>query len=142
MKTLKFVIKIQAPAAKVWEILWNDDTYRKWTTVFHEGSHAVSDWQEGSKILFLGPDGKDGMHSMIEKKIINECMVFKHIGEIKNGIETESDWGEARERYDLVEENGTTQLTVTLDSVEAFQDYFSDVFPKALDIIKQLSEMN
>ena len=140
MKTLKFVVKIQAPAAKVWEVLWNDDTYRKWTTVFHEGSHAVSDWKEGSKILFLGPNG-DGMFSIIEKKTDNMLMVFKHLGELKNGIETASDWGEARERYDLTEESGATELTVTLDSVEEFQDYFSDTFPKALDIIKQISEM-
>lgn len=140
MKTLKFVVKIQAPAAKVWEVLWNDDTYRKWTTVFHEGSHAVSDWKEGSKILFLGPNG-DGMFSIIEKKTDNMLMVFKHLGELKNGIETVSDWGEARERYDLTEESGATELTVTLDSVEEFQDYFSDTFPKALDIIKQISEM-
>lgn len=142
MKILKFNLKIQAWAAKVWEILWNDETYRKWTSAFHEGSHAVSDWQEGSKILFLGPDGKNGMYGMIEKKIINKCMVFKHLGEIKNGIEAKSDWGEARERYDLKEENGITELTVSLDSVDEFQEYFSAVFPKSLDIVTQLSEAN
>ncbi len=140
MKTLQFKSTIQAPASKVWDVLWSDDTYRQWTAVFHAGSHAVSDWQEGSKIQFLGPNG-DGMHSLIEKKIPGQLMIFKHLGEIKDGVEVDSKWGEAREKYELMEQSGVTELNVTLDSVEEFEKYFSDIFPKALEVVKQLSEV-
>ena len=86
MKKLNFSIEIKAPKEKVWRILWDDITYRKWTGAFSEGSYAVSDWEEGSKILFLSPNG-EGMFSTIAKKIPNEFMSFKHLGMVKNGVE-------------------------------------------------------
>jgi hypothetical protein len=52
MKQLHFSTDINAPRETVWNVLWNDATYRDWTSVFAEGSYAVSDWNEGSKIQF------------------------------------------------------------------------------------------
>ncbi|MFT3911669.1 MAG: SRPBCC domain-containing protein [Ferruginibacter sp.] len=137
--TLKFQANINAPKEKVWEILWNDDTYRKWTAAFTEGSHAESDWKEGSKILFLDGKGR-GMFSMIEKKIVNEQIIFKHLGEVKDGVEEAKEWGGARERYFLSEKNGTTELSVEMDSTGDMDTYFNDTFPKALAIVKEISE--
>ena len=67
MTTLNFTTNIKAPAAKVWQVLWDDATYRQWTGAFQEGSYAVSDWKEGSKIHFLSPNG-DGMFGIIAEK--------------------------------------------------------------------------
>ena len=54
MKNMNFDISINAPREKVWEVLWDDASYRKWTSAFSEGSYAVTDnWKKGSKILFL-----------------------------------------------------------------------------------------
>lgn len=139
METLKFTTKINATKEKVWQVLWNDETYRKWTSVFDESSHAISDWKEGSKIQFLSDDGS-GMYSIIEKKIENEQMIFKHLGELNKGVEELKDWKGACERYFLKETNGITELATELDCVEEFKDYFLNVFPKALVLIKQLSE--
>ncbi len=36
MQKIKFSTTINAPKEKVWEILWNLDAYRKWTTAFAE----------------------------------------------------------------------------------------------------------
>ena len=55
MKKLQFSIEINAPKEKVWDTLWQDENYRKWTSVFIEGSFAESDWKEGGKIHFLTP---------------------------------------------------------------------------------------
>lgn len=139
MKTLHFSININAPVEKVWNALWQDANYRKWTAVFHEGSYAESDWEEGSKILFLGPGG-DGMFSMIEKKIPNKQMIFKHLGELKNGVEESKGWENARESYFLSEKDGGTELKVELDSVGEFEQYFSETFPKALQEVKNIAE--
>jgi len=139
MKSLKFKIKVNAPKEKVWDSLWQDANYRKWTSAFAEGSHAVSDWNEGSKILFLGNENS-GMYSIIEKKILNQEMIFKHMGEVKDGIETTSDWAGSKESYLLSETNGVTELNVELDSTDEFQDYFNETFPKALELVKQISE--
>ena len=58
MEKMIFTQQINAPKEKVWNILWEDASYRKWTTPFCEGSYAVNDnWKEGSKVLFLSPGG-------------------------------------------------------------------------------------
>ena len=139
MTTLKFSVNINAPKEKVWETLWNDATYRQWTAAFCEGSYAKGDWEEGSKILFLIPNG-DGMFSTVEKKIPNEQMVFRHLGVVKNGIEEPKDWENATESYYLAENNGFTKLDVALGAALGFEEYLNDTFPKALEILKQVAE--
>ncbi len=139
MTTLKFHSNINAPKEKVWETLWKDDTYRQWTSVFSEGSYAKSDWNEGSEILFLSPTG-DGMFSVIDKKIPNEQMTFRHLGEIRNGVEETKDWANALESYHLKETDGATELTVDVEVAGDFEQYFKDKFPKALDVLKQIAE--
>lgn len=143
MPTLTFASKMNAPKEKVWEALWNDASYRKWTAAFMDGSYAKSDWKEGSKILFLTPKGH-GMYGFIQKKIPNVQMTFKHIGEIKNGVEEQKDWGNATESYYLNEINGTTELTVklNLEATPGFEAYFNSTFPKALEILKKIAEQH
>ncbi len=145
MKKLVFSIHINAPKEKVWNVLWDDITYRKWTSTFGEGSYAVSDWEEGSKVLFLSADG-GGMFSTIARKIPNEFMLFKHVGTVKGGEEQpESEeiksWSGAMENYLLDEKNGVTELTVTIDITEDHEQYFKDTFPKALESVKALAEL-
>ena len=107
MKRLNFSIQISAPKEKVWNVLWDDLTYRKWTSTFSEGSYAISDWKEGSKILFLSPNG-EGMFSTIAKKIFYEFMSFKHLETVKGGEEQPDNeetkkWSGAMENYSLDE---------------------------------------
>lgn len=144
METLEFKIKIKASPDKVWSVLWNDETYRKWAGVFYEGSYAVSDWEEGGKIHFLGPNG-GGMNSKIDKKIPNEYMAFKHLGEIKDFKELPIDeetekWSGSMETYRLTPDDEFTDLVVQVDIIEKHIDYFKDTFPKGLEIVKELSE--
>ncbi len=144
MKKLQFSIDIKAPREKVWKILWDDATYRNWTSVFGEGSYAVTDWKEGSKVMFLSGTG-DGMFSIIAKLRPNEFMSFKHLGVIKNrkeeatNKETET-WAGAMENYTLAENGGLTKLTVDMDVSDDHKDHFEDIFPKALNKVKELSE--
>ena len=77
MKKLQFSIEINAPKEKVWDTLWQDENYRKWTSVFMEGSFAESDWKEGGKIHFLTPD-RNGMFGIIEKLVPFEKMYFEN----------------------------------------------------------------
>ena len=141
MGTLQFAIKINAPKEKVWTSLWADDNYRKWTAAFMEGSYAESDWNEGSKISFLTPSG-EGMFGVIQTKKLNEQMVFKHLGEVKNGKEELKNWEDATEGYYLFEADGVTELNVriTFDANPQFEEYFNNTFPTALNIVKELSE--
>jgi hypothetical protein len=144
MEKRQFSIRVNAPSQKVWNVLWNDETYRKWTRVFSEGSYAVTDWKEGSKVQFLTPEG-NGMYSTIVKNIPNQFMSIKHLGEIKNGVEQPADakteqWSGVLENYTLKEAGGTTELTVEMDMTKEFESFFAEVFPKALAIVKELAE--
>ncbi|SMO53837.1 SRPBCC family protein [Solitalea koreensis] len=146
MEKIKFSISINAPKEKVWKVLWDDATYRKWTSAFAEGSHAVTDWKEGSKVLFL--DGKgSGMVSKVAMNKPNEYMSFEHLGIIKNGVEdTDSEevkaWAGALENYTLIEADGLTSLAVDMDSNEEYKSYFMETWPNALEQIKRLAESN
>lgn len=144
MLTLEFNIEINAPKEKVWDILWNEATYKQWTSVFCEGNYIVSDWKEGSKIQFSSPSG-DGMNSIIDKKISNEYIAFKHISEIKIFVEIPFDsktqeWSGTMETYQLTQNNGVTILEAKMDLIEKYKDYFKATFPKGLDLVKKLSE--
>ncbi len=139
MVTLQFNISINAPREKVWKALWDESNYQQWTAVFGEGSSAKSDWQEGSTIQFLGANG-DGMYGRIDKMVPNTQMTFKHLGEIRNGEQKESEWAGALESYFLTGNGAATELFVEMDTAESHQQYFKDTFPKALQIVKQLAE--
>ena len=144
MKKLEFKIDINAPKEKVWKVLWDDKTYREWTSVFTEGSYAVSDWKEGSKVLFLSAN-KDGMFSVIDKLVPEEEMVFKHLGIVKDGKEMPADeetkkWIDMLESYLLKEKDGVTEIKVSHEMSEEFCEYLETTFPKALAIVKKLSE--
>lgn len=145
MEKMKFNISINAPKEKVWDILWSDASYRKWTSAFMEGSHAVTDnWKEGSKVLFIGPNG-NGMVSTVAANKPNEFMSFKHLGEVKDGVEdTTSDkvkgWAGVMENYTLKGTNGKTELQVEMDISEDFKDYFVRTWPIALDKVKEAAE--
>lgn len=144
MEKLVFNIDIEASKEKIWKVLWDDETYRKWTIAFCEGSYAESNWNEGDKIYFLGPGGT-GMNSLIETKIPNEYMAFKHMGEVKDfkevppNEETES-WSGSMETYHLTQIGDIVNLQIEVDVIEKHIDYFKDAFPKAIEAIKKLSE--
>lgn len=144
MEKIRFTTIINAPREKVWSILWTDETYRAWTSVFSEGSHAVTDWQKGSKVLFM--DGKgSGMVSRIDDLVPNEFMSFQHLGEVRDRVEdTTSErvqqWAGGRENYTLNAVGNTTELIAELDMVAEFKDYFMNTFPLALQKVKELSE--
>jgi len=147
MEKINFSATINAPREKVWKVLWDDASYRNWTSAFTEGSYAETDnWKEGSKVLFLNPKGS-GMVSMVAKNKPNEFMSFKHLGVVKDGIEdtkseTVQGWAGAMENYTLTDENGTTKLIVDMDSTDEFKDYFLKTWPVALEKVKELAEKN
>ncbi len=144
MYTLHFSITINAPAEKVWKTLWTDETYRQWTSVFMEGSYALSSWQQGARVHFMAPGG-EGMFSEIVKKVPNEQMSFRHLGSMKGGKEqppTEETklWEGAREEYTLKQNGASTEVSVLVDSVDEHKRHFEEKFPDALARLKEISE--
>jgi hypothetical protein len=150
MKKLHFEIHISAPKEKVWNTMLEDATYRQWTSVFNPGgSYYEGDWSEGSKMLFLGPsqDGPEigGMVAHIKENRKYEFISIQHLGMIKDGVEdTTSEevkkWTPAFENYTFTDKDGGTELTIDVDVNEEYGDIFNGMWPKSLQILRELSE--
>ena len=149
MKKIHFEIFIKAPKKKVWDTMLEDATYRQWTNVFSPGSYFKGSWEEGSKILFLGPNpeggGEGGMVSRIKENRLYEFMSIEHLGIVKDGVEdTESEeakkWAPAYENYTFSEKDGGTILSVDMDIDEKHKSMFEEMWPKALEKLKELAE--
>ncbi len=148
MSKLNFSIVIDAPISKVWDTMLEDKTYRIWTEEFTPSSHYIGNWNQGSKILFLGPsnDGKlAGMVSRIKENKLHKYISIEHLGEVHDGVEdTTSDrvkvWAGALENYTFIDKNGKTELVVDMDINEEFVEMFEGMWPKALKKLKSLCE--
>lgn len=145
MTKLTYSTTINAPKEVVWRTLLDDETYRKWTSAFQEGSYAVTDWKQGSEARFLGPDGS-GMVSRVAEHRPNEYLSLEHLGMVKEGGVEDRDspevkqWAGARENYTLRENGDRVTLTVDMDTAEDHTKFFQDTWPKALAALKELSE--
>src|SRR5690606_33137298 len=151
MKRLQYKIDIKAPVAKVYKTmlgLEDKSTYEAWTAEFNPSSTYEGSWDKGSKILFVGvgEDGqRGGMVSEIAENILNQFVSIRHLGivkgdkEISSGEEVEA-WERGLENYSFEENNGMTTLTVDIDMLVDYIDYFDVAYPKALNKLKQTIE--
>jgi hypothetical protein len=149
MQKLHFSITINAPKEKVWHTMLDDKPYREWTAAFNPGSYYKGDWSKGSKILFLGPDPKTGeeggMVSRIAENKPYEFISIEHLGIVKNGVEdTTSEearkWAPAFENYTFKEKGGATEVLVEMDIEDENKKMFEEMWPKALQKLKEIAE--
>jgi hypothetical protein len=151
MKTLQFKIEINATAQKVYDAmlgLTNKSTYEYWVSVFNPTSTYEGSWEKGSKIYFVGVDEngkKGGMVSLIEANQPATFVSIKHYGFLDGEVEITTGelvekWTGGHENYTFQEQEGKTILTVDLDTVEDYEDFFNTTYPKALEKLKEISE--
>lgn len=144
MNTLHFSTLIHAPRAVVWDKMLDLASYQVWAAAFFPGSYFEGSWEQGARIRFLAPGG-GGMLSEIAENRPHEFISIKHLGMINNGVEdTESEdarkWASAYENYTFVAVGEDTELQVALDTVEEYEQYMRDTWPKALAELKTLCE--
>ena len=145
METLNYEIHINAPIQKVWDLLWQSETYSIWTQFFMSGSQMKSDWEIGGKTYFTDKAG-NGMVSTIRS--LNEPyeVVFSHLGTIKDGVvDTESkevkDWSGCEEKYFLraIDEK-TTELRAITHIDGDHEEYMNNGFTQGFAMLKNLAE--
>lgn len=149
MQKIHITTHINASREKVWNTMLGDASYREWTKAFYPGSYYKGSWEEGSKILFLGPSpaggGEGGMVSQIEKNVPHEFISIHHLGIVNNGVEiTEGPdvegWKDAHENYTFVDKDGGTEFTLDMDILESEKENMEESWKKALQKLKELSE--
>lgn len=151
MKKAQFKISIKASPPEVYDKMLgitDKETYNRWTTVFNPTSRYEGNWEEGSKIRFIGTneEGKpEGMFCVVTKNIPNQYLAMQARGLIQQGIEiTEgpdiAQWQNMTESYRFEEEDGTTKLTVEVEIPDEHIEVFSSLWPKALETLKSIIE--
>ncbi|MGV3772200.1 MAG: SRPBCC domain-containing protein [Verrucomicrobiales bacterium] len=139
-QTIKKSIQIAASPRKVWDVLFSDATFRIWCAEFSEGSHAVTDWKEGSKVVFKDHTGSGLVGNIIKSAPFKElaveydCMIVdgqeQPLEDMKGGVES----------YHLTEKEKGTLLAISSDMSESYMEFMSSAWDKALLKIKELAE--
>ena len=147
MKSLKYVEKINAPKRAVWETMLDEEKYKEWAKAFSSESQYQGEWKEGTHIIFIDPN-MGGTKAILEKVAPYNYIHAKHVATVdKDGVEdTESEvaknWIGTTETYSLDEVDGVTELSVTTVTHESFEKMFSEGWPKAIALLKDLCERN
>jgi hypothetical protein len=151
MIKLKYKIQVQSAIEKAYNtMLGLEDmkTYNQWTASFNPSSTYEGSWEKGSKMLFIGTDeqgNKGGMISRIVENIPNQFVSIQHYGLLDGNLEITSGpkvepWAGGFENYTFEFEKGITTITVEVDAMKEYHDYFNTAFPKALELLKQIIE--
>jgi hypothetical protein len=151
MEKMQFKKSINASAQKVYEAmlgLKDKSTYEFWTEAFNPTSTYEGSWNEGGKIYFVGTDEngkKGGMISEISENKPARFVSIRHYGfldgdkEITTGEQVEK-WQDGRENYTFEEKSGVTTVTVDIDVIDDYREYFKETYPKALNKLKEVVE--
>ena len=144
VKRVQFTAAIDAPPATVWRHVTDPESYKRWTSAFAEGSRFEGSWEPGAKIRFLAPSG-DGMVAEIAESRPNSFVSIRHLGMIANGVEDTTSqavraWAPAYENYTFLPTPQGTTMVVDQDVAAEWEEYMNEAWPKALAILKDLSE--
>lgn len=142
MNEMKFQIEINAPKQRVWDTLWQDETFRQWAGLIDPGTYMTGELKEGGEVQFISAENGYGVTSLVEKLIPGEYLLFRHQADTQNSGEQqrEKEWTGGKESYELVESSGVTTLIATFDVPPELEEYFKDNYPNALSCVKSLSE--
>ncbi|WP_425637184.1 SRPBCC family protein [Algoriphagus yeomjeoni] len=148
--TLHFEVLIKKTREEVYKVMLEKPTYEEWTDVFSPGSTFIGTWEEGTKIYFVAQGEEGNQNGMVSKIIKNDPgkhVDIEHLGELKEGVEILEGkevemWKGAHEKYTFEKKGGDTLVKIDLDSSMEFDEYFSGMWPKALDKLKKICERN
>jgi hypothetical protein len=145
VKRIQFAVTINAPVPTVWRLMIGPESYKRWASAFAEGTYFEGSWEQGAKIKFLSPPSGDGMVAEIAQNRKNEFISIRHVGFLSKGVEdTTSEsvraWAPACENYTFISVPEGTKLVIELDVLGEWEQYMNESWPKALALLKQLSE--
>ncbi len=83
------------------------------------------------------------MLAVVEENKPYEFISLRHEAEISNGeiiAGENASWIGAHENYTFSEQEGVTTVGVDIDIDESFQIFMEGAWPKALEVLKEISE--
>jgi uncharacterized protein YndB with AHSA1/START domain len=134
----KATTTINASASRVWEALTNPKLIKQYLF----GAEVISDWKEGSPIIYKGIyEGKIYEDKGSVLKVEPEkLLLITHWSPLSGSPDTPENYHKVS--YELGVENGSTQLTITQDnnSSEEEQEKNAKFWKMVLDGMKKLLE--
>lgn len=142
MKELRFSVDIRAPKERVWDILWQDKTFRDWAGLIDPGTYMQGELQEGNEVQYISAENGYGVTSLVEKLVPAEFLLLRHQADTQDAGARgrEKQWTGGTESYSLTENSGITTLAVAFGVPPELEDYFLAAYPKALERVKVLAE--
>lgn len=142
MKEMQFSIEINATKQRVWDTLWQDETFRQWASLIDPETYMVGDLKEGHEIQFISAASGYGVTSLVKKLVMGEFLLLRHRADTQEDgkREREKEWTGGEESYSLANKDGITTLSVALDVPPELEEYFEVNYPKALERVKILAE--
>lgn len=139
---MRFIVEINASKEKVWNTLWQGDTFRDWAGLIDPGTYMKGELKEGNTVEYISAENGYGVTSFVDKLVENECLLLKHEADTKESgtEEREKEWTGGEESYELTETGGVTTLTTVFDVPSDLEEYFEVAYPKALARVKELAE--
>lgn len=129
---------INAPASRVWEALTNPELIKQYLF----GADVISDWKEGSQILYKGVyEGKSYEDKgSVLKAEPNKLLLITHWSPLSGTPNTPENYHKVV--YELEAENGSTQVTITQDNNASReeQEQNANFWKMVLDGMKTLLE--
>ena len=134
----KATTTINASASRVWEALTNPKLIKQYLF----GADVISDWKEGSPIIYKGIyEGKTYEDKGSVLKVEPEkLLLITHWSPLSGSPDTPENYHKVS--YELAVENSSTQLTITQDnnSSEEEQEQNAKFWKMVLDGMKKLLE--
>lgn len=142
MNEMQFTIEINATKEKVWDTLWQDETFRQWAGIIDPGTYMVGELKEGNELQFISAENGYGVTSLVEKLVPYELLLLRHQADTQDTGKRERDkeWTGGAETYALTETGSVTTLTAEFDVPLELEEYFAANYPKALERVKELAE--
>ncbi len=137
-RTAQATVTINAPASRVWEALMDPELIKQYLF----GAETVSDWKEGSPILYKGIyEGKAYEDKgRVLKAEPEKLLLITHWSPLSGTPDRPENYHQVS--YELTAENGSTQLTITQDNNASReeQEQNTNFWKMVLDGMKKLLE--
>ena len=134
----KATIKINAPASKVWNALMDPELIKQYLF----GADVISDWKEGSPVIYKGVYQGKAYEDKgnVLKADPEKLLVMTHWSPLSGTTDSPENYHKVT--YELVTENGSTQLTITQDNNSSAEEQAqnSGFWQTVLEGIKKLLE--
>lgn len=139
MKLLEFTTQISATPEKVWNVLFTQDYYGKWSSAMNPGTYFEGNWEEVSIMKFLDQKN-NGMYNLVEINKENQLLRMKHLGWIMDGELSPQGWEDSTVTYIIEPNDNGTLLKAEVNYLDEFIEFFNTKYPQNFELIKNLSE--